>query len=217
MVALEGPAPRLGGVNPKFIVLGGVFQAQGPVVAQPQAALGRRVGQAQEGPLPQGGQNGLEAPAVVRVGVVVPIQIAVKAQKILLPVEGRHIPEGFGQVVELGVGQKEPDARVAQQGFQPGALQSRHRQCRRMLQQGEQQSLPLLQQRPGVLVQQLGDELEGALPIAPLSHQRLHLASCQRCGAENVGHHLIIAAVNLGKELHYSSPPYMPTMRRTSS
>ena len=95
MIALKGPMPCLGGVDPELVVLGGVLQPQGPVVAQAEAALGRRVGQAQEGPLPQGGQDGLEPPAVVRVGVVVAVQIAVKVQNILLPVKGLHIPKGF--------------------------------------------------------------------------------------------------------------------------
>ena len=108
---------------------------------------------------------------------------------------------------QLFVGEKKPDARVVQQGLQPGTLQSRHRQDRRMLQSGIEQPLPLLQQRPGVLVQQFGNELEGALPITPRPHQSLHLAAIQRCGAEDLRHHLVVTAVNLGKEFHYTSPP----------
>ena len=92
MIALKGPMPCLGGVDPELVVPGGVLQPPGPVVVQPAGGpwAARRPGAGRFFPMAvrmawnPGGSPG---------GVVVAVQIAVKVQNILLPMRG-SIPKG---------------------------------------------------------------------------------------------------------------------------
>ena len=58
-------------------------------------------------------------------------------------------------------------------------LQMGHRQDGKPVQTAAEQAVPLLQQGPVAAVQQLGDELEDALAVAPACCQGLRLGAGQ--------------------------------------
>ena len=100
------------------------------------------------------------------------------------------------------VGEKKADARVGQQRLEPGGLQKRQRQGGRCAQPAVIPSIPRGQQGPGALVKQLGNQLECALAVAALRYQRLDLSAIQGRGPQHGGHHFVVTAIYLGKQLH---------------
>ena len=107
--------PHLGGRHAEFIVLGGILQLQGDILAVVRAALRRRIRDRQRRPLSHGGENGLEPPAIVLIGIGIAVQIPVKAEKILLAVQRFYVRQFFGKMLKRIVGEKKADARVGQQ------------------------------------------------------------------------------------------------------
>ena len=84
------------------------------------------------------------------------------------------------QLCDFPVGQKEPRPRVAQRRLEPPKLQKRNRRAHRMPQPAVQQPVPLLQKRPGALVEQFWHEMQDAFCKTAVQSRLLNLLPGQR-------------------------------------